>query len=72
MINQIVVFYHVIKSLYKWLMTIMIISNAKGFQNNKYIIIHLCKLGNITDYIYIYISIYFLIYEIIIGVTPMV
>ena len=46
-------------------MTIMIISNAKGFQNNIFNVILLCKLGNITDYIYI-----FFIYEIIIGVTP--
>ena len=48
-------------------MTIMKIYNAKGFQNNKYNIILLSKLGNITDYIYIYFF-----YEIIIGVTPTV
>ena len=46
-------------------MTIMIISNAKGFQNNKFQMILLSKLGNITDYIC-----FSCIYEIIIGVTP--
>ena len=45
-------------------MTIIIFSNAKGFQNNKYNMILLCKSGNITDYIY-----NFFIYEIIIRVT---
>ena len=45
-------------------MTIIIFSNAKGFQNNKYNMILVCKLGNITDYIY-----NFFIYEIIIKVT---
>ena len=49
-------------------MTIMIISNVKGFQNNIYNVILLYKLGNITDYINLYI--FFLIHEIIIGVTP--
>ena len=46
-------------------MTIIIFSNAKGFQNNKYDMILVCQLGNITDYIYIN----FFIYEIIIQVT---
>ena len=45
-------------------MTIKIFSNAKGLQNNNYNMIRLCKLGNITDYIYIYIF----FYEISIGV----
>ena len=47
-------------------MKIILFSNAKGPQNNNYNMILLCKLGNITDYIYIF----FLIYEISIGVTP--
>ena len=50
-------------------MTIKIFSNAKGLQNNNYNMIRLCKLGNIIDYIYIYIF-FLLIYEISIGVTP--
>ena len=53
--NQIAVFYHVMTNLYKSLITIMIFSNAKGLQNNNYNMIGLCKLGNITDYIYILI-----------------
>ena len=49
-------------------MTIMIIFNDNGFQNNKYNLILLCeleKLPNIYTFLYIYIYIYiffFLIY----------
>ena len=46
-------------------MSIMIIYNAIGFEIDKYNLILLYKLWNITDYIYL-----FLVYEIIIGVTP--
>ena len=35
-------------------MTKMIISNDKGFKKNKYNIVLLYKLGNITDYINIF------------------
>ena len=50
--NQIAVFCHMIINLYKSFMTIIIFSNAKGFQNNKYNMILVCQLGSFTDYIY--------------------
>ena len=59
---------HVITSLYKLLMTIMILSSDKGFQNDKHYTILSCELENITDYIYRD----FFYYETIIGVTPLV
>ena len=52
---NVAVFRHVITKLYKSLMAKMIICNAKGFQINKYNMILLCKLGNITEYIYIFL-----------------
>ena len=39
-------------------MKIMLFSNAEGLQNNNYNMVLLCKLGNISDYIYIYVFIY--------------